>query len=274
MTEPLVSVCIPTRNGARFLEHTIRSVLEQTHRNLRIIVSDDASTDGTMTIVERLRDERFVVLPHDSPSGAAGNWNAVCAAAEGDYIKLLCQDDVLMAGCIEHQVAALEARPECSFCWSPRDVISPGGRRLLRSRGFVPASPVVHLADAVTEVVRSGTNPFGEPCAVLVRHEAFLATGRFHGEYLIDLGMWLALLGWGPAVHLNRTLSQFRIAPSSWTAALKGRHAEQFLECARELAAAHPDVITAKDLVDGERNATRLQRQRTALVALLKLCPI
>lgn len=274
MTAPLVSVCIPTRNGEQWLERTLRSVLDQTHPNLRIVVSDDASTDGTLSLVERLRDDRFTVLTHDVPLGAAGNWNAACAEAEGDYVKLVCQDDILLPTCIEHQVGALEARPECSFCWSPRDVISPRGRRLVRARGLVPVEPVVGFDDVASGLVRGGTNPFGEPCAVLMRRSALAATTGFRGEYLIDLNMWIELLERGPAVHVDETLSQFRITTSSWTAVLADRQADQFEEFARALADSHPAAVSQDDVAHGSRCAARLQRRRRMLVAALKLLPV
>ena len=137
------------------------------------------------------------------------------ARATGTYLKLLCQDDILLPQCISAQVGALEANPLASFVWSPRNVISPGGRRLLRSRGHSPDTFATTLADAARLIVRSGTNPFGEPCTVMMRRLCFDATPGFHGRYLIDLEMWIDLLRTGPAVHLNETLSQFRISGDS-----------------------------------------------------------
>ena len=274
MTTPLVSVCVPTFNGERFLAKTLESVLEQTHPRIEIIVSDDASTDGTRAIIETFRDDRVLVIDGPGGEGAHANWNAACARASGTYLKLLCQDDVLLPRCISAQVGVLEANPRASFVWSPRDVISPGGRRLLRSRGRSPDATVTTLAEAARRIVRSGTNPFGEPCAVLMRKARFDAMPGFHGRYLIDLEMWIDLLRTGPAVHLDDTLSQFRISGDSWTSRLRRHHATQFAELASRLAGEFPDDITRADVAVGTRCAASLQRRRSLLLAMVDVARI
>lgn len=271
MTSPLVSVCIPTYNGERYLRRTIESVLLQSYPNIQIVVSDDASTDSTRDIVAEFRDERFTVINHEQSLGAERNWNAACAPAKGEYIKLLCQDDVLLPDCLEGQVGALASYPSAAFVWSPRDIISPRGRRLLRSRGYRPTHPLVTMSDVAGEVVRSGTNPFGEPCAVLMRKIAFDSTSGFRGQYVIDLNMLLDLLRSGHGVHLDRTVSQFRISDSSWTSTLRKEHARQVRQVSEALAAEHPSLVASRDLRLGKRRAAILQRQRTVLITLVKL---
>ncbi len=54
MQEPLVSVCVLSYNYGKYIEETIRSLMNQTYKNLEIIVSDNASTDNTKEIVEKL----------------------------------------------------------------------------------------------------------------------------------------------------------------------------------------------------------------------------
>lgn len=271
MTTPLVSVCIPTYNGARYLRETLESVLNQSYRSIQIVVSDDNSVDKTRDIVDELRDERFTIIHHTRSLGAEANWNAACTPAAGTYLKLLCQDDLLLPDCLERQVEILESNASASFVWSPRDVISPGGRSLLKSRGYRPRQPSVTLADVARDVVRSGTNPFGEPCAVLMRKSAFDSTNGFHGSYVIDLNMWIDLLRSGSATFLNRTLSQFRISASSWTSTLRTEHSRQVSHLAGSLVDEFPALISPDDLRIGHRRAARLQRQRTILISMIRL---
>lgn len=267
-------MCIPTFNGERFLERTLESVLRQTHPRLEILISDDASTDGTRAVIEKFRDDRIVVFHGPGGEGAQANWNAACARATGAYLKVLCQDDILLPSCIAAQVRALEANPNASFVWSPRDIISPRGRRVLRSRGHAPETTGTTLVEAAQLVVRSGTNPFGEPCAVLIRKSCFDATSGFHGRYLIDLEMWIDLLRTGPAVHLDDTLSQFRISADSWTSRLRRDHAAQFAELASRLADEFPDDITGTDVAVGTRCATSLQRRRSLLLSAIDVARV
>lgn len=269
MKSASVSVCIPTHNARPFLRETLRSVLDQTCPPTEIIISDDASTDDTLAIVDEMRDDRFTVLRHDTNLGAEQNWNVACSASSGEHLKLLCQDDVLLPTCLEIQSEALKANPGSVFTWSPRDVVTPRGRRLLRSRGYRPTRSVVTLDDVLVELVRSGTNPFGEPCAVLMRRSAFDATTGFHGRYLIDLNMWIDLLGLGPAVFVGETLSQFRISTTSWTARLRHEHARQLVDLHTDLLRRYPQIIDEADVGLGAKEAQRLQFQRSILIASL-----
>lgn len=271
MNSPLVSVCIPTFNGERYLRKTIESVLNQDWPHLEVIIADDASSDGTMRVVDELRDERFSVIKHTESIGPEGNWNAACAAANGEFIKLLCQDDLLMGGCLTAQVRVLQDNPSASFAWSPRDVISPKGRRILRSRGYIPSDGTVTFQEVARHIVRSGTNPFGEPCAVLMRASSERMTGGFSGSYLIDLEMWVDLLRSAPAVHSPETLSQFRVSSDSWTSQLRRVHALEHHELASRLAAEMPELISTEDVATGARRAKKLQRRRSALLALVTL---
>lgn len=273
MNGPLVSICIPTHNGERFISATLRSVLNQTYRNLEIIISDDSSTDQTLDIVSSVRDERIVVRTTKTPMGAARNWNLSCAPASGIFIKLLCQDDILLPTCVERQVQTLTVHEDCTFCWSPRDVISPRGHRLLKSRRIFPNDAELEFEEAAALVVRSGTNMFGEPCAVLMRSSAYRKTSGFEGEYLIDLAMWFNLLEHGPAVYRDEFLSQFRIAPSTWTSVLRRQHAAQFREFIQDIAQRCPSV-TADDCRIGATRALRLQRLRALLVSALRIIPL
>lgn len=271
MTPPLVSVCIPTFNGGDFLAQTLESVLAQTYPRIEIVISDDASSDDTRRIIEEFRDERFEVLLHDEPTGASANWNSACALATGEYIKLLCQDDLLLPRCLEAQVDALESNPSATFAWSARDVISPRGRRLLRSRGYHPDRPVVSMSAVVRDIVRSGTNPFGEPCAVLMRTDAVRSTEGFRGRYTIDLDMWLQLLRRGPAVHVPGTHSQFRISSGSWTAQLQGEHAADVRGLAEGLVDEDPSHVSSADIARGSRRAAMLERFRSILIAFISI---
>ena len=61
---PLVSILIPTYNSVDFVEDTVRSIMNQTYTNIEIVIVDDASTDGTMKILEKLskEDKRIKLL--------------------------------------------------------------------------------------------------------------------------------------------------------------------------------------------------------------------
>jgi glycosyltransferase involved in cell wall biosynthesis len=90
---PLVSVVIPTHNRSGQLKRAIDSALAQTHRNLEIIVVDDASTDNTQDVVAAFRDLRIRYVRRDENRGASVTRNIGIQAAMGTYIAFLDDDD-------------------------------------------------------------------------------------------------------------------------------------------------------------------------------------
>lgn len=88
---PLVSICIPTFNGAAFIEEAMESALSQTYSNLEIVVSDDHSSDETITKIESFRNQTKIpiFIYHHEPHGIGANWNYCVSKAHGDYIKFL-----------------------------------------------------------------------------------------------------------------------------------------------------------------------------------------
>ncbi|MFP5326218.1 MAG: glycosyltransferase family 2 protein [Acidimicrobiia bacterium] len=92
---PLVTVVIPAFNAEGTLERAVRSALEQTERDLEVIVVDDASSDDTFAIASRLRDAdcRVRVLRSDVNRGVAASRNRALDAARGEWVALLDADD-------------------------------------------------------------------------------------------------------------------------------------------------------------------------------------
>lgn len=93
----LVSVIMANRNGELYLERAMRSVLDQTHRQIELIVSDDGSTDGSRAIIRRLAEEDSRVRLIESPvgTGPGAARNRAIAQAAGDWIAICDSDDIL-----------------------------------------------------------------------------------------------------------------------------------------------------------------------------------
>lgn len=116
MTAAAVSVVMPARNAARFIEEAIRSALDQTAAPARIVVVDDGSDDDTATIAAGL-DERVVVHRHEH-RGIGASRDAGLALADTDLIAFLDADDVWLPRKLELQLAALAEHPQFDavFC--------------------------------------------------------------------------------------------------------------------------------------------------------------
>src|SRR5687767_4185985 len=103
-----VSVCIPSFNHAAFVVEAIQSVLAQSLQDFEIIVTDDASTDGTADIASRIADPRIRIHRHPENFGPSAAINRCIAAAKGKYVALLGSDDSFAPDKLEQQVAIME----------------------------------------------------------------------------------------------------------------------------------------------------------------------
>lgn len=104
---PLVSVVMPVYNSAATLGTSVRSVLTQTHSDLELLVTDDASSDGSMDLLREFARQDARVLPEVAPErgGAGRARNRSMKRARGDYVAFLDSDDLWLPRKLERQVA-------------------------------------------------------------------------------------------------------------------------------------------------------------------------
>jgi glycosyltransferase involved in cell wall biosynthesis len=195
---PAVSICIPTYNYRRYLSDALNSSLNQTFRDIEVLVVDNCSDDGSMELIEEFARRDARVLPHRNERniGMAGNFNRCLELARGRYIKFLCADDVLEPRCVEALVGGMESREDVRLAACARyyfaEVGRPGKKVAYTSRPETLAG-----AQVLRDCFYKG-NLIGEPTAVLFRRSD--AAAGFDGSYLqiFDMEYWLRLLenGW------------------------------------------------------------------------------
>jgi glycosyltransferase involved in cell wall biosynthesis len=106
LSEPLVSVVIPTHNRAQLLRRAIASVLSQTHQNLEVIVLDDCSTDETGPMVKAITDSRVRLVTPESRLGSAKARNMGIDISSGRFVAFIDDDDEWLEQKAERQLAA------------------------------------------------------------------------------------------------------------------------------------------------------------------------
>lgn len=108
--DPCVSVIIPTYNRAELIVPAIQSVLDQTFKDIEIIVIDDGSTDLTQSVIAPLRDKvQYIKTENKGPAHAR---NVGMKAASGKYIAFLDSDDLFLSHKLELEVSFIETHPE------------------------------------------------------------------------------------------------------------------------------------------------------------------
>lgn len=207
---PKVSVCIPTYNYGRFISDAIESVLAQTFTDFELIVVDNSSTDNTREVVEiySKRDARIIYFCNETNLGMVGNWNRCLKHASGEYVKILCADDLLLPSCLELQVIELERNSEVVLVTCARQVTT-ADLHPIKVLHYGEPHIVVSGADAICMCFKEG-NLIGEPTAVLFRLKAAGRGFDTRYRHLVDQEMWFHLLEQGSFVALSKTLCMFR----------------------------------------------------------------
>src|SRR5882762_7174186 len=95
MADPLVSILMPTYRRPHYLRRALASAVEQTYKNLQIIVRDNASGDQTPTVVQSFNDPRIEFLQALQTGSAWENGSECSKRARGKYRITLCDDDIL-----------------------------------------------------------------------------------------------------------------------------------------------------------------------------------
>lgn len=206
---PRVSVVMPLYNREALVADSVRSVLDQTFRDLELIVVDDCSTDGSAAVVEALAREdgriRLLRTPRNSRQAFARNLGI--REARGELVALLDSDDLALPHRLARQVAYLDAHP---------DVQALGSAML--------------TFGAWDHVVSRATDPDRARCGLLHRSELLASTVLLRRDFLVrhdlafdeayppseDYDLWerIAAAG-GRIANLKEVLVRYRVHPGS-----------------------------------------------------------
>ena len=229
---PRVSICIPAYNGELWIADAIRSVLRQTIADWELIISDDASTDGTRNVVQTFveGDSRIKYRQQEVRLGAGGNWNSVLSLASSDFVKLLGQDDVLYPNCLELSLPVIEKDSKIDLVVGRRDIIDGMGNMIFRGRGLNGLNGTEHVQHAFRQTILKGSNILGEPSFSIFRRSKLLEVGGFdvRWNYLIDIASYASAVGDGYLYCVDASMGAFRVSPGSWSSALAKVQAKEF----------------------------------------------
>ena len=104
----MISVCMATYNGGKFIREQLESILSQLPPDAEIVIADDGSTDDTLQVVESLKEQRIRVLPAEKHLGVIYNYERALQASKGEFIFLADQDDIWLPGKVTKILEALK----------------------------------------------------------------------------------------------------------------------------------------------------------------------
>ncbi len=271
-TQPKVSIAIPLYNCESHIRETIESVLAQTFGNFELTVLDDQSTDRSAEIVKSFEDPRIRYELNAKRLGFFGNWNRCLEVMNGTYCKLLPHDDTLEPDCLEKQVKVLDEHPEVELVHCARKILDPAGNILTVRRQREP-SGLKESNPSLRRIVRSGTNPIGEPAAVMFRRETKdRITGFSDADmYSIDVEYWTRLLAEGKRYYIDEVLSSFRVWPDSASVRLFGSQSRSMRAFFLRMKNQFPEAIRPVDVRVGAAKSLLLEIARGGFYCWMKL---
>jgi glycosyltransferase involved in cell wall biosynthesis len=205
----LTSIIMPSYNSSDYIEASIESIVRQTVGDWELLVSDDGSTDATLSVVERFvrSESRIRLITNGGNRGAALARNAAIEAAQGRYIAFLDSDDLWKPEKLERQIAFMREH-DLAFTFSSYDRIDEVGNYI----------NLHHVDKAVSYHDLLKTCVIG--CLTAV-YDA----GKLGKVYMPDIrkrqdfGLWLRLLKKvDRAVPLSESLAQYRVRTGSISA--------------------------------------------------------
>ncbi len=130
----LVSIAIITYNSAEFIAKALDSALAQDYLCTEIVISDDASTDSTLQIIQRYIDrypDKIKLFTLNKNAGITKNWFNCLAQCKGQYITGLAGDDIMLPQKVSAQVNVMENDPDIAICYSDALVVDITTQKIL-----------------------------------------------------------------------------------------------------------------------------------------------
>jgi len=201
---PLVSIITPSFNQARYLEDTIRSVLDQDYPCLEYFVVDGDSTDGSVDIIRKYAD-KLTWWISEKDSGQAEAINKGLIRAQGEIVAWLNSDDTYLPGAISAAVKALEENPDTVLVYGNMQAIDDHGETI-----NILKYNQLNLEDLLCFQI------IDQP-AVFFRREVLDKAGYLDITYhcFLDHHLWLRIALQGDILHVDETWAAARYHPEA-----------------------------------------------------------
>lgn len=179
---PSVTIIIPTYNGSKFIVETIKSCLNQSHENLKIIVFDNGSTDNTYEIIQNL-SKKLVIIHSSENIGLPRAINSVMLNDESDFFIYLGHDDILEEDHVSNMLQ--DIKPNHVMCHCNCLLINEKGEVIKKSKDDTvqeqkTEEPFFHLS----------LHNFISVVGLMVRTSTFKSIGGWDERYFL-YGEWL-----------------------------------------------------------------------------------
>ncbi|TRX15850.1 glycosyltransferase family 2 protein [Flavobacterium franklandianum] len=219
----LITIVTPSYNQGQFIEETILSVLNQTYKNIQYIIIDGGSTDQTMNVVNKYKDQIDIII-HEKDKGQTDAINKGFKLAKGELVGWINSDDILYADCVEKVVKKYIEEPDGAIYYNRfNTMIDAKGEVIKNYEKNIPNRK--YLLSINYDVIQQGSFYKKE----LVKKVGYL---NDKNHYCMDLDLWLRLLNYGSIYNVSKCSSAgFRM----WEETKTNTGKEKFLKNIREV---------------------------------------
>jgi glycosyltransferase involved in cell wall biosynthesis len=201
-TRPFVSVVIPNYNYGHYLRDAATSALSQKDVDVDVIIIDNASTDSSSDVAASLADAdvRVKCVLRTTNQGPIANFNEGLSYARGEYVVLLCADDLLAPGSLRRSTALLDSRPDVAFVYG-------------HAPHFVDEAPLARTGvrnwsiwsgpEWVSRICRHGHSVIASPEVIMRR--SVMSNLNYDTSFggLADFKVWLDATRYGAVGRIN-----------------------------------------------------------------------
>lgn len=192
MKNQLVSICIPNYNNEEYIGDAIQSALNQTYKNIEVIVVDNDSSDKSWEVISAFKDSRLVCYKNDRNIGMYPNFMLAASKGKGEFIKFICADDWIDQYYVEKSLNHFindNIGMATSSQIKSRNGIKVGYRNIPTNRSHV-AEP-----SEVFNYFLNNMNPIGNPTRVIIRMDVFRKMNGFKDtiKYCNDYDLWMRI---------------------------------------------------------------------------------
>ena len=211
-TTPLVSVIVPNYNHARFLEQRLDSVFNQTYQNFEVIILDDKSTDNSLEVIDRYKDNPHLsqIVANKTNSGSAfSQWDKGISLAKGEIIWIAESDDYCELNLLEELVKAYTHRNNTVVAYSTvigvDENSKPFGADAFGRNQYMSGKQYIKRYLTIANFVKNMS------CAIFSKKAALKISPNYKtykgaGDYLF----WVEIAMQGNVAIVNKRLSYFR----------------------------------------------------------------
>ena len=234
---PLVTIGLPVYNGERFLDESLDSILHQDYPNVEVVVSDNASTDGTRELLSQYERKKlgWRIVRQERNLGAIANYEFVLSQAHGKYFKWQAHDDRIRPGYLRECVSMLESDEEAVLAYTSAVIIDENGA----ARGVLPVVSPKYASRVFLERMEAVLSGYELPFYGVARRDALLKVVPFSNTGIVARVTLMRLSRLGRFLGREVPLLEFRYWTPDETSRLEAR-------ARLALRRRDPDYVAAK----------------------------